>query len=236
MEKNTIGILGGMGPEATAALFQQIIRNTRADTDQDHLPVLIYNNPKIPDRSAYILGKGPDPVPALTEGSRFLQEAGVCCVLWPCNTAYYFHETVSKQVSIPILHMIRETAVCMKMQYPSGTRFGLLATLGIYQTGTYDKIFREAGLDLVIPDEKNRQVTMDAIYGAQGIKAGYHDEPLQMLVEPVADLKAQGANVLIAGCTELSLVLTPETTGIPVTDPMVCVARAAIKKAGGRCK
>ncbi len=236
MEKNTIGILGGMGPEATAALFQQIIRNTRAEKDQDHLPVLIYNNPKIPDRSAYILGKGPDPVPALTKGSRFLQEAGVCCILWPCNTAHYFHETISKQVTVPILHMIRETIACMARQYPAGTRFGLLATLGTYRTGTYEKIFGEAGLDLVIPDEKNRQVTMDAIYGAQGIKAGYHDEPLQMLKGPVADLKAQGAGVLIAGCTELSLVLTPETTGMPVTDPMVCVARAAIKKAGGRCK
>ena len=236
MDKNTIGILGGMGPEATEALFGRIIRNTRAAGDQDHLPVLIYNNPKIPDRSAYILGKGPDPVPALTEGSLFLEQAGVCCILWPCNTAHYFHETVSEKVKAPILHMIRETAACLKEQYPAGTRFGLLATLGTYKTGTYEKIFRETGLALVLPEATNRQVAMDSIYGAQGIKAGYRQEPLQMLKGPMEELKEKGVDVLIAGCTELSLILSEKTTGMPVTDPMVCLARAAIKKAGGRCK
>jgi len=236
MEKNTIGILGGMGPEATEFLFGLIIRNTRAAKDQDHLPVLIYNNPKIPDRSAYILGRGPDPVPALTEGSLFLERSGVCCILWPCNTAHYFHEEVSQHLRVPVLHMIRETAACMKEKYPAGTRFGLLATLGTYQTGTYEKIFEETGLDLVMPEEENRKITMEAIYGEKGIKAGYREEPLQMLGGPVAELKEKGTDVLIAGCTELSLVLSEETTGMPVTDPMVCLARAAIRAAGWRLK
>ncbi len=232
VEKDTIGILGGMGPEATAALFEQIIRNTRAEKDQDHVPVLIWNNPRIPDRSAYILGKGPDPVPALTAGSLFLEKSGVCCILWPCNTAHHFHEEVSRKLKVPVLHMIRETAACLQKGYPAGTVFGLLATLGTYKTRIYEEIFREAGLTLVLPDEQNRQITMDSIYGEKGIKAGYKDVPLEMLGEPLQELKQKGAEVIIAGCTELSLVLSPETTGLPVTDPMVCLARAAIRKAG----
>ncbi len=232
MERNTIGILGGMGPEATAGLFSRIIRNTRADRDQDHVPVLIYNNPKIPDRSAYILGRGPDPVPALKEGSLFLQQAGVCCILWPCNTAHYFYEEVSRDLKVPVLHMIRETAACAGKKYPPSTIFGLLATLGTYKTGIYEKMFEEEGLTLVLPEEKNRQLTMESIYGDNGIKAGFTKEPLQRLKDPVKELKRKGAEVLIAGCTELSLVLTQETTDLPVIDPMTCLARAAVRKAG----
>jgi len=232
MDRDTIGILGGMGPEATAGLFSRIIKNTRADQDQDHVPVLIYNNPKIPDRSAYILGNGPDPVPALKEGSLFLQQAGVCCILWPCNTAHYFYKEVSRHLTVPVLHMIRETAACARKKYPSTTVFGLLATLGTYKTGIYVKIFKSEGLTLVLPGEKNRQLAMESIYGDKGIKAGFTKEPLQQLKDPVEELKRKESEVLIAGCTELSLVLTPETTGLPVIDPMTCLARAAVRKAG----
>ena len=236
MEPHTIGILGGMGPEATAYLFRLIIKNTPAAKDQDHLPVLIYNNPKIPDRSAYILGQGPDPVPALTEGSLFLQESGVCCILWPCNTAHYFHEMVSRRLKVPVLHMIEETARCAAENFPRGTVFGLLSTLGTYKTGIYEKIFGEAGLILLLPEEENRQLTMESIYGEKGIKAGYKEEPLKMLGKPLDDLKAKNTEVLISGCTELSLVLSRKTTGLPVLDPMNCLARAAIRKAGKKIK
>ena len=192
VEKNTIGILGGMGPEATAGLFSRIIGNTKAEKDQDHVPVLIYNNPGIPDRSAYILGKGPDPVPALTEGSLFLERSGVCCILWPCNTAHYFHDEVAGRLSVPLLHMIRETAACAHKGHAGGTVFGLLATLGTYKTGTYEKIFAEEGATLLLPEEENRQVTMDAIYGERGIKAGYREEPLRQLQGPLDELKKKG--------------------------------------------
>ena len=231
MDPNTIGILSGMGPEATAGLFELIIKNTKAEKDQDHLPVLLYNNPKILDRSAYILGKGPDPVPALTEGSLFLQRSGVCCILWPCNTAHYFHDMVSRNLTVPVLHMIKETAKCAGEDFPRGTVFGLLATLGTYKTGIYEKIFREAGLTLVFPEEENRKITMESIYGAKGIKAGYKEEPLGMLKKPIHELKEKKADVLISGCTELSLVLSGTTTGMPVLNPMECLARAAISKA-----
>lgn len=232
MDPNTIGILGGMGPEATAGLFELIIKNTKAKKDQDHLPVLIYNNPKIPDRSAFILGQGPDPVPALTAGSLFLQKAGVCCILWPCNTAHYFHDEVSRQLTVPILHMIKEAAKCAVENFPRGTVFGLLATLGTYKTGIYEKIFREAGLTLVLPGEENRKVTMESIYGIKGIKAGYKEEPLEILKKPIDEMKEKKTEVLVSGCTELSLVLSKTTTGLPVLNPMECLARAAIREAG----
>jgi len=232
MRDKTIGILGGMGPEATASLFRLIIKNTRADKDQDHVPVLIYNNPKIPDRSAYILGQGPSPVPALKEGSQLLEKAGVCCILWPCNTAHYFHGDIAMYLSVPLLNMIRETAVFSQGAFPPGTTFGLLTTLGTYQTYIYEKMFDKKGLILIRPDEENRKRIMESIYGSMGIKAGYKQEPIEMLRGAVVYLRSHGADVLISGCTELSLVLSEENTGMPVINPMYILARAAILYAG----
>ncbi|NOY37242.1 MAG: amino acid racemase [Chlorobi bacterium] len=224
-----IGILGGMGSEATAALFSLIIENTDAHNDHEHAPVLIYNNPKIPDRSAYLLGYGSNPVPLLIEGSRKLEIMGASCILWPCNTAHYFAEEVQKHLSVPVIHMIRETAVYVRSAFPSGTRFGLLATEGTYKTELYRDIFAEEGVDLLVPSEKNKEITMISIYGEKGIKAGYHKEPVEMLQAPLRELRDHGADVVIAGCTELSLVLNPRTTGMDVLDPMRILARAAIR-------
>lgn len=231
-KEQIIGILGGMGSEATARLFSLIIENTDAHSDQEHVPVLIYNNPKIPDRSAFILGRGPDPVPYLIKGSQKVEKAGASCLLWPCNTAHYFAEEVEKYLEIPVIHMIRETARYAHSQFPEGTRLGLLATLGTYKTKLYSDIFSDEMVPLILPSEENRERTMESIYGKDGIKAGHHHQPLEMLQRPLSELRDLGAQVVVAGCTELSLVLTEETAGMPVLDPMRIVARAAIRFAG----
>ena len=130
----TIGILGGMGSEATSILFQDIVNQTDATKDSEHIPVIINNDPSIPDRSAYILGKGPDPVPYLQDGVKKLQAWGADCMIMPCNTAHYFIDEITSVIQIPVLNMIEETAVFAKKQYPGVSRFGLLATLGTYKT------------------------------------------------------------------------------------------------------
>ncbi|GAH53208.1 unnamed protein product, partial [marine sediment metagenome] len=110
MPEKIIGILGGMGPEATVDLFHKIIKFTPAKKDQDHFRIIIDNNPKIPDRTAAILGKGEDPLPALQETARNLEKAGVDFIIIPCNTAHYFLPQIQKSVNIPVLNMIEETA------------------------------------------------------------------------------------------------------------------------------
>ena len=106
--KKTIGILGGMGPEATARLFQLIIDHTQADTDEDHIPVIIHNEPRIPDRTEAILGRGPSPLPALIDAAVRLQAAGAQLILMPCHTAHHYHPDIVVHLQVPFLNMIEE--------------------------------------------------------------------------------------------------------------------------------
>lgn len=230
----TIGILGGMGSEATSILFQDIVHQTDAANDSEHIPVIINNDPSIPDRSAFILGKGPDPVPYLQEGAKKLQDWGAGCIIIPCNTAHYFIDEINSVIQIPVLNMIEETAVFAKKQYPGVSRFGLLATLGTYKTGLYEKAFSEQGLTAVLPDEHYRNLIMGSIYGKSGLKAGFKSEPAMILKESIQFLQSKGVEIFISGCTEVSLVSEELGKVAPILDPMKILAEASIRFAGGK--
>ncbi|GAH56604.1 unnamed protein product, partial [marine sediment metagenome] len=143
MPEKIIGILGGMGPEATIDLFYKIIKFTPAEKDQDHFRIIIDNNPKIPDRTAAILGKGEDPLPALQETARNLEKAGVDFIIIPCNTAHYFLPQIQKSVNIPVLNMIEETAKETRKRIFPIQKVGLLASMGIYKTEIYHQHFKK---------------------------------------------------------------------------------------------
>jgi len=232
MPGKTIGILGGMGPEATADLFLKIIRSTPAHTDQEHLRVLIDSNPAIPDRTAAILGEGPDPVPLLVSTARHLEEGGADLIVIPCNTAHYFYDSVQESVSIPVLHIMRETAAYLSERYPEVRTAGLLATTGTVRTGLYQGCLAEHALDTVVPDEAGQSVVMDCIYGERGVKAGHTGpEVTGRLVRVAAELIRRGAGVVIVGCTELPLVLHDGDLPVPVIDPTRVLAEAAVRAA-----
>jgi len=127
-QKRVIGILGGMGPAATLALYERILALTSAECDQDHLHVIIDSNPKIPDRTAAILGDGESPLPAMIEGARTLERAGANVLVIPCNTAHHWLADLQKAVSIPIIDMINETASLIAAHRPLLRKIGLLAT------------------------------------------------------------------------------------------------------------
>jgi aspartate racemase len=230
--KKTIGILGGMGPEATAYLFSSIIRQTKASTDQDHIHVLIDNNPQIPDRSAYILGEGPDPIPAMVKSAKRLQKAGADFIIIPCNTAHYFLNEISTALTIPILDMIETTADYIRHTHPQVGRTGLLATLGTYKTNLYEKVFSSRGIEILVPDQQNQQVVMEAIYGKEGIKAGYRESPAGILVRQSERLVNQGADAILCGCTEISLVLRQDLIPIRIFNSLDILAYAAVREAG----
>ncbi|MBS3787340.1 amino acid racemase, partial [Candidatus Bipolaricaulota bacterium] len=140
-EKQTIGILGGMGPEATIECYKSIIDQTPADTDQEHLSIVIVNNPQIPDRTEAILYDGDSPVPALQDSARVLEVAGADFLIMPCNTAHHFVSEVEKAIEVPVLNMIETTVD----QLEPGSTVGLLATMGTIKTGIYEKYSRERG-------------------------------------------------------------------------------------------
>ena len=229
MGKKTIGIIGGMGPLATADLLEKIILHTKASCDQDHLRVFIDSNTNIPDRTAAILQGGADPVPELTASARGLERHGAELLLMPCNTAHYFYDAVQASVSVPVLHMIRLTAQALRER---GVRTaGLLATDGTVQTGLYQQCFEGAGIRLLIPDERGQRAIMDMTY--EGVKAGNLDYDAAAAREAMEALLRQGAETLILGCTELPLAVKQYGIELPAADPTLELALAAIRQAGG---
>ncbi len=234
----TIGILGGMGPEATAHMFNLIVGFTEADTDQEHIPIIVFNNPKIPDRTTAILNGGPSPLPALVEGAKLLEKAGADLIVMPCHTAHYFYDEITQHIHIPFLHLQRETLRCMELLPGNIKRFGLIATTGTIKMGLFQAVFDESkkGLAIIVPDSEDQEIMMTAMYGGKGIKRGYKEEPRELLLNVIAHLKEQEVEAIIAGCTETSLVLRESELQLPIIDPLIITAKAAILKAGYRVK
>jgi len=233
MPEKIIGVLGGMGPEATIELFAQIVRRTRATKDREHLRVLIDNNPKVPDRTAAILHGGESCLPELTRSVRALQRAGADFIVIPCVTVHYFHAALQKRTSLPVLDIVQETVSRVRKRHPGVHRVGLLATTGTIQAGLFQQAFAGTKMKLLVPSEDTqRTVVMKAVYA---IKAGGATGQARALVRKAADeLVARGAQLVIAGCTEIPLVLREGDLSVGVVDPIAILAEAAIDRAGGR--
>ncbi|HZH90316.1 MAG TPA: amino acid racemase [Pyrinomonadaceae bacterium] len=229
---STIGILGGMGPEATNQLCALITGRTPVGKDQDHVPVITFNNSHIPDRVHAAYGRGESPVPEMIRTARVLEGAGADFLLMPCNLAHLFLRDVQAAVRIEILDMIEETVRYIAEQYPQCGQAGILASTPTLQSGLYHEALRKHGRRLVAPNEDEQAgKVMKAIYGREGIKCGYKDEPRVLLSEAAEHLVAEGAEMIIAGCTEVSLVLTSENSPFIVIDPLEIIARVAVERA-----
>lgn len=225
----TIGILGGLGPEATLYLFKLIIKETPAKKDQEHLKIIIYNNPKVPDRTAFILGKGESPLPYLIEGVEYLNRAGSDIILMPCNTAHYFYDEISKIAKGNFLNLLNETA--SEIRAKNIRAVGILATTGTLKTGLWQKALGNE-FKIIYPDEETQQnLVMDAIYGRNGIKAGFKIGPKKKLIQAGNILIEKGARAIVAGCTEISIVMGRNPFNVPIFEPLEIIAKKAVKMA-----
>lgn len=225
-----IGVLGGMGPAATADFYQKIIRATPAKADQDHLKVLIYSNPQIPDRTASIRGEGPDPLPCLVESAEVLIRGGADFLTIPCVTAHHFFEPLQRAVRIPILHLIGESVAAVVSEYPGLRRLGLLATSGTLQSRLFESHFEPRGFTILTPDPAiQTAAVMEAIYA---VKHGEPEgRPRRLIREAAEHLCGRGAEAVLAGCTEIPLVLQDGDLSVPVIDPTWILAQAAVGRA-----
>jgi aspartate racemase len=231
--RKTIGILGGMGPEATAHFFSLIIKHTAAAKDQDHVPVLIYNLPQIPERTPAILGKGPSPVPLLRKGARTLARAGADFIVIPCISAHAFLPDIRRVSPVPVLSLLDEALAGAKKKKPGLKRAGLLASTGTIQSGLFAKTFAKAGIEIITPTDKEQAKVMEAVFGKRGVKAGFTTgHPRKLVLDVARRLIKRGAGAIIAGCTEIPLVLRDEDVPVPLIEPMRIAARASIVKAG----
>jgi len=236
MPEKIIGILGGMGPEATIDLFTKIVKGTKAKKDQDHLRIMIDNNPKIPDRTLAIQRKGPSPLTQLIRSAKLLENAGADFIVIPCVTAHHFFEPLQKRVKIPFLHLVEETVKYIQTRLKGIRKIGLIATTGTIQTGLFQKAFSNHVIELILPTpEVQKKWVMEAIYGKKGIKViGPSENSKRLILKASESLIKQGAQAIIAGCTEIPLVLKEGDLSVPVIDPISILARAAIAKAQRR--
>jgi len=224
--KKTLGIIGGVGPLATMLIGEMIVRRTKAEKDQEHVHTIIDNDTSIPDRTAYILDNTKEnPVPYLQRDAKKLAEygAGVICI--PCNTAYSFYEELQATTSVPVLHMIRETAKRAKAL--RATRVGILATDGTLTTKVYQTALEEQGIIPVVPSATIQQQVMSVIYDY--VKAG-RDVPKDVWV-PIEQAMI-GCDRIILGCTELSIVNKELKLGACYIDSLIVLAESAITACG----
>lgn len=233
-----IGVVGGVGPAATADFMQKIVRNTTAARDQDHIKLVVEQNPQIPDRTANLIGDGPDPTVALYATCKKLEAGDADLIAIPCNTAHAFVERIQPYLSIPIVNMLHETVRHLHEHHPECRKVGLLATSGTLASRVYHEAIEAAGLEALAPDEANQARVMNAIYGERGVKAGFTEgECRDELMRALEHLVARGAEAVFLGCTELPLLLAQSPhfavgdRHVVLLDPTEILARKCVSLA-----
>jgi len=223
-----IGILGGMGPEATVELFREIVEATPVKRDQDHVRVIIDCNPKIPDRPAAILRGARSPVPELIATARNLEKAGATILAMPCFTAHYFADQIRRAVSIEFVNILEGIRPFLERKYPKVRIVGVLATTATVQSRLFER-YLGPGYEILYPYIAPQTRVMDTIYEIK--KANKGVTQLGLLKKAGQNLIRQGAQVLIAGCTELPILLRREHFKVPLINPLQLLAKTLVRKA-----
>ena len=223
-----LGVIGGLGPMATAFFMQMVIEMTEAHTDQEHIEMLIHNCPSIPDRTSYILGNiDDDPGKPMAEIGKQLVANGAEVIAIPCITASYFLPELYSEIRVPIINIIKETT-----QYLTGIGIqcvGLMATNGTIQSNLFQDALCKAGLDVILPKQKSQEDIMHLIYN--NIKASKQIE-MDRFERASAELKERGAQVIVLGCTELSLIRRDMPIGEGYLDAMQVLAKCSVEQCG----
>jgi aspartate racemase len=229
--QRVVGIIGGMGPEATVELMRRVTARTRAEDDADHVHLLVESNPQIPSRIAHLLeGGGDDPLPEILRVARNLQSAGAQALAMPCNTAHHYADEIQAAVTIPLLHMVKLT-VARIAAAGSAARVGLLASTAVLRVGVFAREFAEHGLEGVFPPRQDALMALirDVKRGGTGVAAA------ERLAGIGAELTAQCQVVLIA-CSELSLISAQLASRTRTLDSLDVLADAVVEFAGARTR
>ena len=235
-KEKVVGVIGGMGPEATVDLMSRVLKATPVSDDSDHIRMIVDNNSKVPSRiKALIEGGGEDPGLCMADMAVKLQQYGADFLVIPCNTAHHYYQNVVDAVDIPVLNMIeltvdrsiREHQVIAKK---SGLlKAGILASTAVLNIGLYHDYFGKREVEALFPDNHAQENLMDLI---RRVKAGSHDaEGIEHFRTAADNLKAQGAECLIVACTELSVLANELLTSLPVYDASQVLAEIIVKTA-----
>ena len=230
-EFKTVGVLGGLGPEATLDFFAKVLAKTGAKTDQEGLHLLINNNPGVPNRNEAVAGTGPSPAPMLAEMARALEGAGVDFLVMVCNAAHAFGGAVTDAVNIPFVSLIEETVRATVEALPDVEKVGVLGSSGCLDARLYQNAFAEHNVGVLVPEGEARERFMTLLYR---IKAGDKGAEVRGAMRALADeLIQRGAEAVIAGCTEVPLVLFEGDISCPLVNSTDVLVDATIAYAKG---
>lgn len=223
-----LGIIGGLGPMASAYFLQLVTQMSAAATDQEHMEVLLHSKPQIPDRTEYILGKSSrSPFPEMAGIGKALAEQGAQVLAIPCITAHYFQKELEDAVGIPIINVLEETAKYLAAR--NIKKVGIMATNGTIQSGIFQKALENYGIEVVIPEKRGQEQVMHLIY--QNVKAGVPME-LPAFECVTGELFEKGAQVILLGCTELSFIKKEFKLASGFLDVMELLAQRAVLACG----
>ena len=221
------GVLGGMGPDATVDFMAKVIAATPAETDQDHVRLLVDQNPGVPSRQAALLGNGEDPGPTLAAMAAGLEQAGADFLVMPCNTAHAFAAAIRDAVSIPLVSIIDVTVEACR---DHGT-VGLVSTAGCLEANLYQDALVAAGKTLVLPDADEVAEMSRLVFE---IKHGNRSDDVALRMQQTANaLVGRGAEVIVAACTEIPLVLTPDMLPVPLVSSTDVLAEVTAARCAG---
>ncbi len=227
--QKVLGVLGGLGPASSVYFYDMLTSHTYAERDQDHLNIILSSRADTPDRTDFILGRSQkNPLDTMRAEAAMLAAAGANIIAMPCNTAHYFYEGLSASVEVPIINIIKQTAVfCRRSGY---SRVGVLATEGTVASGAYANVFELAGIECIVPKNDEQAVISDIIYNQ--IKRGKSPNIRDFF--GVSDkLLSRGCEILVLGCTELSLIKRGGALdGGNFVDSLEVLAYSAIKMCG----
>lgn len=235
MSDKILGILGGLGPLATVYFMDLIVKMTDAQKDQDHISMIVLNHSAIPDRTDFILDNTkPNPLPMMVEDAKKLEKSGADYVVMPCNTAHFFYEQIQRNISIPMLNIIQETVRYSVENTPNIKKLGILATKGTITAGAYQHMCEKFGIDWAVPSLADEQSLMNIIYNQ--VKAG-KDVNINEFIKIIDNMKADGCDAVVLGCTELSVINKDFELGRDdITDSLEVLARRSIELCGKKVK
>jgi aspartate racemase len=223
--RRTAGVLGGMGPAATLDFMARVQALRAGGRDQDHVRLIVDLNPAVPDRNAAVAGTGPSPGPALAEMARGLERAGADFLVMPCNAAHAFAGAIGEASALPFLDMIEATADAAKAAAPGAKRVGLLAASGCLDSGLYQRALAARGMEGFAPEGAAREAFMAGVYA---VKAGELEAARAAFLRAAGELVNAGAELLIAGCTEVPLALDAGDAPVPLINSTQVLAEKTV--------
>lgn len=229
----TIGVIGGMGPLASADLFRKLVVLEKCEKDQDHVRIIVDCASNIPDRASAIYSDAESPVPGIVRCAIGLERSGADVLIMACNIAHYFYNDILHYTAVPFLSIVEETAKAIEAQ--NFASVGILAAKATIDTGVYESALQRRGIRHLYPGKSNQELVQQTI---NDVKAGKSATDLGGMSQAVNDLKAAGAQALILANTELPVAfdLFSIPCDIPLVDPTTELAKSALRFLDRRVK